>query len=399
MEDYGGQGHYEEDNPFAFDGEEEIYEDQQLPQYQHQHQHQQQQQQQTERRHVGREVDSLSGGDGEGTDRRRPAEHRDSSSRKLFVGGISWETTEDRFTNYFSKYGEIADSVIMTDKYSGRPRGFGFVTFADSSVADKVLEECHVIDGREVEVKRTIPREDMEGKSALRTKIFVGGLPAFLSEDELKEYFSFYGGIVEHQIMLDHTTGRSRGFGFVTFAEEDAVERIISEGKVHELGGKQVEIKKAEPKRGGSDYSGSQSKFRGSFNNSAGGYAKEYYPGDGFGGKVGRNFGGGYGGFDGYGGYGSYIGSYGGSSAAFYGGYGYGYGFGGPMYGGSAYGGSSSYGAPSGYGVSGFYAGNRGYGRGGGSGSGSIHGSGKGYGYNSATNGAAMAERYHPYGR
>ncbi|XP_056164103.1 heterogeneous nuclear ribonucleoprotein 1-like [Syzygium oleosum] len=196
-----------------------------------------------------------------------------------------------RFTNYFSKYGEIADSVIMMDKYSGRPR-----------VADKVLEECHVIDGREVEVKRTIPREDMEGKSALRTKkIFVGGLPAFLSEDELKEYFSFYGGIVEHQIMLDHTTGRSRGFGFVTFAEEDAVERIISEGKVHELGGKQVEIKKAEPKRGGSDYSGSQSKFRGSFNNSAGGYAKEYYPGYGFGGKVGRNFGGGYGGFDSYG--------------------------------------------------------------------------------------------------
>lgn len=56
----------------------------------------------------------------------------------------------DRFTSYFSKYGEIADSVIMTDKYSGRPRGFGFVTFADSSVADKVLEECHVIDGREV---------------------------------------------------------------------------------------------------------------------------------------------------------------------------------------------------------------------------------------------------------
>ncbi|KAI6673526.1 hypothetical protein NL676_001432 [Syzygium grande] len=215
MEDYGGQSQYEEDNPFAFDGEEEIYVDQQLPQYQHQHQHQQQQQQ-TERRYVGREVDSFSGGDGEETDRRRPVEHRDSSSRKLFVGGISWETTEDRFTNYFSKYGEIADSVIMTDKYSGRPRGFGFVTFADSSVADKILRNA----------------------TFLGCCIMSGRLPAFLSEVE--EYFSFYGGIVEHQIMLDHTTGRSRGFGFVTFAEEDAVERIISEGRVHELGGKQV---------------------------------------------------------------------------------------------------------------------------------------------------------------
>lgn len=56
----------------------------------------------------------------------------------------------------------------------------------------------------------------------------------------MKEYFSTYGDIVEHQIMLDHQTGRSRGFGFVTFESEDAVEMIFSEGKTHELGGKQV---------------------------------------------------------------------------------------------------------------------------------------------------------------
>lgn len=61
----------------------------------------------------------------------------------------------------------------------------------------------------------------------------------FLS-DELREYFSLYGSIVEQQIMQDHKTGRSRGFGFVTFESEDAVERIFSEGKIHELGGKQV---------------------------------------------------------------------------------------------------------------------------------------------------------------
>lgn len=42
--------------------------------------------------------------------------------------------------------------MIMMDKISGRPRGFGFVTFADPAVADKVLEEDHVIDGRPVEV-------------------------------------------------------------------------------------------------------------------------------------------------------------------------------------------------------------------------------------------------------
>lgn len=40
--------------------------------------------------------------------------------------------------------------------------------------------------------------------------------------------------------MLDHKTGRSRGFGFVTFENEDAVEKIFSDGRMHELGGKQV---------------------------------------------------------------------------------------------------------------------------------------------------------------
>lgn len=59
----------------------------------------------------------------------------------------------------------------------------------------------------------------------------------------MKEYFSSYGGIVEHQIMLDHKTGRSRGFGFVTFESEDTVEEIFLEGKLHELGGKQVSQK------------------------------------------------------------------------------------------------------------------------------------------------------------
>jgi len=58
--------------------------------------------------------------------------------------------------------------------------------------------------------------------------------------DKLKEHFSSYGKVVEHQIMLDHSTGRSRGFGFVTFESEDAVERVMSQGRMHDLGGKQV---------------------------------------------------------------------------------------------------------------------------------------------------------------
>lgn len=64
----------------------------------------------------------------------------------------------------------------------------------------------------------------------------------FVFLDVLKKYFCVYGDILEHQIMYDHHTGRSRGFGFVTFETEDSVDRLFSDGKVHELGDKQASL-------------------------------------------------------------------------------------------------------------------------------------------------------------
>ncbi|KAI3777902.1 hypothetical protein L1987_47705 [Smallanthus sonchifolius] len=342
---------------------------------------------------------------------------RDASAGKLFVGGIAWETSEESFSNYFSNYGNLTDSVIMMDKITGRPRGFGFVTFANPADADKVLEQDHVIDGRPVEVKRTVPRENAQGSRGVsRTKkIFVGGIPLTLTEDELREYFSNYGDIVEHQIMLDHVTGRSRGFGFVTFDSEEAVDKIFADGQIHELGGKQVEIKRAEPKRGGGDFSYDNRSRHG------GGFGRGSGYGGGYGGKVDRaydDYGSGYAGYDGYGG-----GGYGGGSADFYGGYGgygYGYGFGGPMYGGAGYagagyggyGGAAGYGGGRGYGSGsgggggvGDGYGSKEFGRGGGGGAGAGADYGYGYGYGGSKwydnggsgDGGGGGGRYHPY--
>jgi heterogeneous nuclear ribonucleoprotein A1/A3 len=54
------------------------------------------------------------------------------------------------FRNHFEKYGEITDAVIMRDRYTNQPRGFGFVTYADPSVVDKVIEDTHIINGKQV---------------------------------------------------------------------------------------------------------------------------------------------------------------------------------------------------------------------------------------------------------
>jgi hypothetical protein len=71
-------------------------------------------------------------------------------SGKLFVGGISWETDEDRLREYFGRFGEVTEAVIMRDRSTGRARGFGFVVFADATVAERVILDKHMIDGRMV---------------------------------------------------------------------------------------------------------------------------------------------------------------------------------------------------------------------------------------------------------
>ncbi|XP_031397790.1 heterogeneous nuclear ribonucleoprotein 1-like isoform X1 [Punica granatum] len=184
---------------------------------------------------------------------------------KLFIGGISWDTNEDRLREYFESFGEVIEAVIMKDRATGRARGFGFVVFADPSVAERVVLEKHVIDGRTVEAKKAVPRDDQStpsrngisssssnhgspGPGPIRTrKIFVGGLASNVTEGEFKRYFDRFGTITDVVVMYDHNTQRPRGFGFITYDSEEAVDRVLQKS-FHELNGKMVEVKRAIPK-------------------------------------------------------------------------------------------------------------------------------------------------------
>ncbi|CAK9316463.1 unnamed protein product [Citrullus colocynthis] len=80
--------------------------------------------------------------------------------RKIFVGGLSAELTEDEFKTYFEKFGQITDVVVMHDSVTNRPRGFGFITFDSVESVDSVLQNnFHELNGRRVEVKRAIPKK------------------------------------------------------------------------------------------------------------------------------------------------------------------------------------------------------------------------------------------------
>lgn len=74
-------------------------------------------------------------------------------SKKLFVGSLSWDTTDDGLHQAFSRFGEIAEAKVINDRDTGRSRGFGFVTFNDDAAADQAMElDGTELDGRSIRV-------------------------------------------------------------------------------------------------------------------------------------------------------------------------------------------------------------------------------------------------------
>uniref|UniRef100_A0A0D3CGK3 RRM domain-containing protein n=1 Tax=Brassica oleracea var. oleracea TaxID=109376 RepID=A0A0D3CGK3_BRAOL len=73
----------------------------------------------------------------------------DTTFTKVFVGGLAWETNKVSLRNYFEQFGDIVEAVVITDKSSGRSKGYGFVTFCDPEAAQKAcIDPAPVIDGR-----------------------------------------------------------------------------------------------------------------------------------------------------------------------------------------------------------------------------------------------------------
>ncbi len=220
---------------------------------------------------------------------------------KIFVGGLSWQTTEETLRYHFEQYGEVVSVEVMRDRNTGDPRGFAFVVFQEDSIVDFVMSNApHEINHKVVDVKRAQARgmappsihnnhnddssskdgsnsvnhndnnkntgggsnsssnnnnyshnsanESMLTPEQLQNKVFVGGLPLHCDKDGLKEYFTQFGPVVDAIVMMDPHQRRSRGFGFVTFENGSGGAQIALQKQPLYMDGKYVEIKLATPK-------------------------------------------------------------------------------------------------------------------------------------------------------
>uniref|UniRef100_A0A8C2DL41 RRM domain-containing protein n=2 Tax=Cyprinus carpio TaxID=7962 RepID=A0A8C2DL41_CYPCA len=216
--------------------------------------------------------------------------------RKLFIGGLSFETTDDSLRAHFEQWGALTDCVVMKDPNTKRSRGFGFVTYSNVTEVDAAMDaRPHKVDGRLVEPKRAVSREDSNKPFAHTTvkKIFVGGIKDDTEENHLRDYFKHFGKIEAVEIMVDHKTGNKRGFAFVTFDDHDSVDRIVIQ-KYHTVNGHNCEVRKALSKQ---EMQNTGMNMRGNYGGSPGNYGgnRGYGGGGGGGGHGYGNQGGGYG--------------------------------------------------------------------------------------------------------
>uniref|UniRef100_A0A2I2Z6F2 RRM domain-containing protein n=1 Tax=Gorilla gorilla gorilla TaxID=9595 RepID=A0A2I2Z6F2_GORGO len=195
---------------------------------------------------------------------------------------------DESLRSHFEQWGMLRNCMVMRDPNTKRSRGFGFVTCATVEEVDAAMNArpCKVV-GRTVEPKRAVSREDSQR-------------PEDTEELHLRDYFEQYGKIEVIEIMTDRSSGKKRGFAFVTFDNHDSVDKTVIQ-KYRTVNGHNCEARKALSKQEMASASSSQRSRSGSGNFGGG-------RGGGFGGN--DNFGHG-GNFSGHGGFG---GSHGGGA-------------------------------------------------------------------------------------
>jgi len=94
---------------------------------------------------------------------------------KLYIGGLSFDTTDDGLRTFFEQAGTVESASVITDRYSGRSRGFGFVEMATSAEGRKAIEELNgkMLDGRTLAVDEARPQSREGGGGGGRS--FGGG--------------------------------------------------------------------------------------------------------------------------------------------------------------------------------------------------------------------------------
>uniref|UniRef100_A0A0G4HY73 RRM domain-containing protein n=1 Tax=Chromera velia CCMP2878 TaxID=1169474 RepID=A0A0G4HY73_9ALVE len=167
----------------------------------------------------------------------------------VYVSGLHHNTMRETIKDYFAQFGDLRDSTIFFDR-DGTSKGEGIVRFKTIDALSRCLSAPnHIIEGRNAVVKKAdqvaMPDRQLTKQYVKSTKCFVGGLPPTCDKEKLSAYFSQFGRLTDAAVMYEGVTRRPRGFGFVEFETQEAMEAVMANYKDHHIDGKWVEVKRA----------------------------------------------------------------------------------------------------------------------------------------------------------
>ncbi|KAF3322937.1 ribonucleoprotein A [Carex littledalei] len=185
---------------------------------------------------------------------------------KLFVGNLPFSVDSAQLAGVFGEAGTVEMVEVIYDKVTGRSRGFGFVTMGTAQEAATAVDRLDgfVLEGREIRVRSGPPPPKDEsaplrgfrggaqgdgyrgGSQGDEHRVHVGNLSWGVDNSTLKTLFSEQGKVIEAKVIYDRETGRSRGFGFVTYGSADEVDNAIASLDGADLDGRSIKVSMAE---------------------------------------------------------------------------------------------------------------------------------------------------------
>ncbi|KAL2557293.1 UBP1-associated protein 2B [Forsythia ovata] len=167
----------------------------------------------------------------------------DPSHRKIFVHGLGWDANVEILTSVFGKYGEIEDCKVVTDKASGKSKGYGFILYKHRNGARKALMQpqkkigtrmtsCQLASAGPVQTAppaavATVPTPPVSEYT--QRKIYISNVSAELDPNKLLEFFSKFGEIEEGPLGLDKQTGKPRGFCLFVYKSQESAKKALEE--------------------------------------------------------------------------------------------------------------------------------------------------------------------------
>lgn len=192
-----------------------------------------------------------------------------SQGKNLFVGSLSWGVDEEWLTREFEEFGDLTGVRVITDRDTGRSKGFGYVEYANAADAAKAhaAKQGAELDGRKINIDFATSRTSSDPKDKFQSRaktygdqpsdptdtLWVGNISFQVDQDQISAAFQDYGTIMGVRLPTDRETGAPKGFGYVTYSSVDEAKAAFDAMQGADLAGRSLRLDFSQPRPNNGD--------------------------------------------------------------------------------------------------------------------------------------------------